>query len=87
MLNFPNAKEYCNSVKTDGVNQSNIKTQKIEAYEIPVPSLPEQQEIVRILDTILEKETRAKEATQTVLDQIALLKKSILARAFRGGEL
>jgi len=84
MLNSPNAKEYCNSVKTDGVNQSNINAQKIGAYEIPVPSLPEQQKIVRILDTVLEKETRAKEAAQTVLDQIALLKKSILARAFRG---
>ncbi len=84
MLNSPNAKEYCNSVKTDGVNQSNIKAKKIGAYEIPVPSLPEQQEIVRILDSVLEKESRAKEAAQTVLDQIALLKKSILARAFRG---
>lgn len=84
MLNSPNAKEYCNSVKTDGVNQSNINAQKIGAYEIPVPSLPEQQEIVRILDTVLEKESRAKEAAGAVLDQIDLLKKSILARAFRG---
>ena len=84
MLNSPNAKEYCNSVKTDGVNQSNINAQKIGAYEIPVPSLPEQQKIVRILDTVLEKESRAKETARTVLDQIALLKKSILARAFRG---
>ena len=32
----------------------------------------------------MEKEHHAKEAAQTVLDQIALLKKSILARAFRG---
>ena len=84
VLNSPNAKEYCNSVKTDGVNQSNINAQKIGAYVIPVPTLPEQVEIVRILDIIIEKETRAKEAAQTVLDQIALLKKSILARAFRG---
>lgn len=56
----------------------------IKEFVLPVPSLPEQQEIVRILDTVLEKESRAKEAAQTVLDQIALLKKSILARAFRG---
>jgi len=57
---------------------------KFSKIIIPVPTLPEQQEIVRILDTVLEKEFRAKEAAQTVLDQIALLKKSILARAFRG---
>lgn len=35
----------------------------------------EQQEIVRILDTVLEKESRAKEAAGAVLDQIAMLKK------------
>ena len=84
MLNSPNAKEYCNSVKTDGVNQSNINAQKIGAYKIPVPSLPEQVEIVRILDIIIEKENKAKQAAEAVLEQIDLLKKSILARAFRG---
>ena len=84
VLNSPNAKEYCNSVKTDGVNQSNINAQKIGAYVIPVPTLPEQVEIVRILDIIIEKENKAKQAAETVLEQIDLLKKSILARAFRG---
>lgn len=51
---------------------------------IKVPPLNYQLSIVNFLDTVLEKESRAKEAAQTVLDQIALLKKSILARAFRG---
>nr|MBP3281044.1 restriction endonuclease subunit S [Treponema sp.] len=67
-----------------GAAQPNLNIDIIKSITIPVPTLAEQQEIVRILDTVLEKETRAKEATQTVLDQIALLKKSILARAFRG---
>ena len=56
----------------------------LKQLDYPCCSLPEQQEIVRILDSVLEKESHAKEAAQTVLDQIALLKKSILARAFRG---
>ena len=64
--------------------QPSLSMETIRDIEIPIPSLPEQKEIVRILDTVLEKESRAKEAAQTVLDQIALLKKSILARAFRG---
>ncbi len=64
--------------------QPSLSMETIRDIEIPITSLPEQKEIVRILDTVLEKESRAKEAAQTVLDQIALLKKSILARAFRG---
>ena len=70
--------------KAVGGNQLNYSATMISKWDIAIPSLPEQQEIVRILDTVLEKESRAKEAAQTVLDQIALLKKSILARAFRG---
>jgi type I restriction enzyme S subunit len=39
---------------------------------------------VRILDIVLEKERTAKQAAEKVLEQIDLLKKTILARAFRG---
>ena len=51
---------------------------------IPLPKLDEQTEIVRILDDFLAKEQQAKEAAEAVLEQIDLMKKSILARAFRG---
>lgn len=64
--------------------QKNLNLKLLTAVKIKLPIFAEQQEIVHILDTILEKESRAKEAAQTVLAQIALLKKSILARAFRG---
>ena len=49
-----------------------------------LPTLLEQTEIVRILDDLLAKEQQAKEAAEAVLEQIDLIKKSILARAFRG---
>lgn len=61
-----------------------LSIDNIKQLVIKLPALSEQQEIVRILDTVLEKESRAKEVAQNVLDQIALLKKTILARAFRG---
>lgn len=83
-LNTVSAKEYCNSVKTDGVNQSNINAKKIGAYRFDMPKISEQTEIVRILDDLLAKEQQAKEAAEKVLEQIDLIKKSILARAFRG---
>lgn len=83
-LNTLDAKKYCNSVKTDGVNQSNINAKKIGAYSFNVPSIPEQEKIVSVIQKLLSKEQQTKEAAEIVLDQIVLMKKSILARAFRG---
>lgn len=62
----------------------NINTKELSEIKLKLPPLNYQLSIVNFLDTVLEKESRAKEAAQNVLDQIALLKKSILARAFRG---
>lgn len=83
-LNTAKAKEYCNMVKTDGVNQSNINAKKIGAFVIPVPSMREQEEIVRIVNALLSKEKAAKEAAESVIEQIGTMKKAILSRAFRG---
>lgn len=83
-LNTNNAKEYCNLVKTDGVNQSNINAKKIGAYVIPIPSIREQEEVVRIVKKLIVKEKQAKEVAQAAVDQIDVMKKAVLARAFRG---
>ena len=61
-----------------------LSIDNIKQLKINFPTLPEQVEIVRILDIIIEKENKAKQAAEAVLEQIDLLKKSILARAFRG---
>ena len=65
-----------------GIN--NINSKELGAILINLPSFSEQAEIVRILDDLLAKEQQAKEAAEAVLEQIDLMKKSILARAFRG---
>ena len=83
-LNTTTAKEYCNSVKTDGVNQSNINAKKIGAFVIPVAPIKEQEEIVRIIKELWRKEKAAKDAAESVIEQIDAMKKAILARAFRG---
>ena len=71
--------------KANGTAIKNIPPFKImKAMKIALPSFPEQTEIVRILDDLLAKEQQAKEAAEAVLEQIDLIKKSILARAFRG---
>lgn len=57
---------------------------KIKNIAISLPSLPEQHEIVRIIDDLLARERAAQQATEQALASIDLMKKSILARAFRG---
>ena len=56
----------------------------IKKIELNIPtSLDEQIEIVCILDNLFAKEQQAKDAAEGVLEQIDLIKKAILARAFR----
>ena len=61
-----------------------INKSRMSSLPIHVPCLSEQREIVRILDSLLANEQQAKEAAETVLYQIDLMKKAILAKAFRG---
>lgn len=67
-----------------GGAQPNISQTIIKQYDFPLPSLPEQQEIVRILDRLLASEQRARQAAEETLAAIDRMKQSILARAFRG---
>lgn len=57
---------------------------KIKNIAISLPSLPEQHEIVRLIDDLLARERAAQQAVEQALASIDLMKKSILARAFRG---
>lgn len=49
-----------------------------------MPKINERSEIIRILDDLLAKEQQAEDAAEGVLEQIDLIKKAILSRAFRG---
>lgn len=67
-----------------GTAVRNLNSERVAGTPLPICSIEEQKEIIRILDDLYEKEQRAKEAAEAVLEKIDLLKKSILARAFRG---
>lgn len=79
---------YINSIDlvpyVTGSAQPKMTQAKMNGIPIPVPSVLEQSEIVRILDSLFAKEQQAKEAAEAVLEKVDLQKKSILARAFRG---
>ena len=67
-----------------GTTIKHLTGKSLAKLSVPVPTLPEQKEIVRILDVIFDREQKAKEAAEHLLENIDLTKKSILARAFRG---
>ncbi len=45
-LNTKEAKEFCQRVKTDGINQSNINAKILATFQIPLPTLEIQEQIV-----------------------------------------
>lgn len=67
-----------------GGNQPNYSAKMISNWLINLPTLPEQHEIVRLIDDLLARERSVQQATEQALASIDLMKKSILARAFRG---
>lgn len=66
-----------------GAAQPNLNTKIIGEIMHNVPTIEEQQEIVNILDKLLAKYNKIKNLEQQ-LEKIELLKKAILAKAFRG---
>ena len=73
-----------NREKGSGSGPQALNCQRVRELDFFVPNLKEQKEVVNILRKALAKEQQSKEAAEAVLDQIDLMKKSILARAFRG---
>ena len=69
---------------TGAVGQQRVPKKYMEDYMLNLPTFYEQTEIVRIIDDLLAKEQQAKELAENALAKIDLIKKSILARAFRG---
>lgn len=67
-----------------GDNSPAIRRDEFLGMSINLPSLEEQKEIIRLLDDLLSREKRTKYIATKTLERIDLLKKSILARAFRG---
>ena len=66
-----------------GVAITRLTLTKIKQAKMKFPTIEEQQEIVNILDKLLVKYNKIKNLEQQ-LEKIELLKKAILAKAFRG---
>lgn len=83
LMSQPDFIRYANST-AKGINLPRTSEKEISAYKIKLPLPEEQERIVQMVDLLLGAEKQAKEAAEQVIDQIDSMKKSILARAFRG---
>lgn len=83
-LNSPFAKNYGSTVKTDGVNQSNINGQKLKSYPIPYCDLQQQKLVVEEIETRLLASKMLLDTIEQVLSQTEALKQVILKQAFEG---
>lgn len=83
-LNSHIARQYGNSVKTDGVNQSNISGGKLVRYPFPYCSLAEQQAVVSEVESRFSVMDELEKVIDRGLEQSAGLRQSILMKAFEG---
>ena len=67
-----------------GATRPRVNTKQIKEIAIPLACSNEQDEIVRVIDNLFAQEQRARDLAESVIAQIDVMKKAILARAFRG---
>ena len=84
VMNSQYERDYCNMVKTDGVNQSNINAQKLGSFLIPVPSISEQCRIVCKFNNLLSFIETIESDKTDLQTTIQLTKSKILDLAIRG---
>lgn len=66
------------------VGQQRINMDFVKNYPVPIPPLYEQREIVRRLDSLLARESHAREAVRAARARLTDLRAAILGSAFRG---
>lgn len=87
MVYFAKSDTYRQYIKDNMVSsagQNTISRKGMARLQVPVPKKDEQEQIVSTLTSLFEKELQATEIAKQVIGQIDTMKKSILARAFRG---
>ena len=67
-----------------GTTVESVEAKKLMDYEVPVASANEQTEVVKQMESLINKEESVKELAKNVIEKIDAMKKLILAKAFRG---
>lgn len=83
-LNSPAGKQIMQERAKTTAGLYNLSTGKIKTIPVPFAPINEQKKIVSLLDILLDREQKVKDFAEQIIEQIDTMKKSILARAFRG---
>lgn len=82
-LDSPQGKEEIKK-RTNQVGQPKLALMRIETIEIPLPDLKEQEKIVAYLDGLSEKVQTLQKLQEGQLQELELLKQSVIHQAFQG---
>ena len=73
-----------NREKGAGSGPQALNCQRVRELDFIIPPLEEQNEIVKIIDNLMNKENSIIDSIETTLENVEGIRKSILANAFRG---
>lgn len=84
VMNSQYERDWCNFVKTDGVNQSNINSQKLGLFYIPIPPIEEQKRIVETGNYWLHLVESIESNKKDIINTITKAKQEVLRMAICG---
>ena len=84
VMNSQYHRNWCNDVKTDAVNQSNINAQKLSIFRVPLPPIEEQKRIVKEIKRWLSLIRVIKNGKENLQESIKQIKSKVLDLAIHG---
>ena len=84
VMNSQYHRNWCNDVKTDAVNQSNINAQKLSVFRVPLPPIEEQKRIVKEIKRWLSSIKVIKSGKENLQESIKQTKSKVLDLAIHG---
>ena len=84
VMNSQYHRNWCNDVKTDAVNQSNINAQKLSIFRVPLPPIDEQKRIVKEIKRWLSLIKIIKNGKENLQESIKQIKSKVLDLAIHG---
>ena len=84
VMNSQYHRNWCNDVKTDAVDQSNINAQKLSIFRVPLPPIEEQKRIVKEIKRWLSLIKIIKNGKENLQESIKQIKSKVLDLAIHG---